>query len=366
MTTPLTLDDLCGRVAAAAETGTSLRLRGHGSKDFYGGPLCGEVLALADYRGVVAYEPTELYVTARCGTPLAELEALLAEHGQMLAFEPPGFAEAATVGASVGGCVAAGLAGPRRQQAGSVRDFVLGVRMIDGRGQALAFGGQVMKNVAGHDVSRLLAGSMGTLGVIAEVSLKVLPRPVAEATLVFDLSQEEAIASLNRWGGEPLPLSASFWHDGRLTLRLSGAEAAVKAAATRLGGEGLADAGAFWRSVREQQHGAFRAPVLWRLALPTATPAELLGALPAPVAVEWGGGLRWLAGGLDDFDAYGVRQAVTAAGGYATLYRAPESLRCREDAFTPLPPAMLALHRRLKRAFDPKGIFNPGRLYAEL
>jgi len=367
MTAPVSLNELADRIQAAAATGTTLRLRGHGSKDFYGGMLSGEVLEVAGYRGVVAYEPTELYVTARCGTPLSEIEALVAERGQMLAFEPPRFAGAtAPAGATLGGCVAAGLAGPRRQQAGGVRDFILGAKLVDGRGQVLNFGGQVMKNVAGYDVSRLLAGSLGTLGLIAEVSLKVLPRPVAEATLVFDIDQEGAIAALNRWGGQPLPISASFWHGGQLFIRLSGARAAVAAAQAALGGTVVEAAGSFWESVREQRHPAFAAPVLWRLALPTATPVSLLAALPEPVAVEWGGGLRWLAGAEGAFDAQAIRRAVGAVGGHATLFRAPESLRCRVDACTPLAPALAALHRRLKQAFDPRGIFNPGRLYAEL
>ena len=346
------LDDIVGTIRSAAAERRPLRIRGAGSKDFYGGMLAGDALDVAGYRGIVAYEPTELYLTARCGTPLAEVEALLAENGQMLAFEPPHFGAA-----TVGGCVAAGLCGPRRQQAGAVRDFMLGVKLVDGAARVLDFGGQVMKNVAGYDVSRLLAGSLGTLGVLAEVTLKVLPRPVAERTLVFALDEAEAIACLNAWGGKPLPISASFWHEGKLSLRLSGAAAAVEAAAGRLGGSAMDGAESFWTSVREQTHPAFNTPLLWRLALPTrAAPPGLDGLR----AIEWGGGLRWYAG---EHDA--VRGAAARAGGHAVLYRAPESLRCREGAFAPLAPAMLALHRRLKKTFDPQGILNPGRLYAE-
>ena len=351
---PAELDELAGRIREAAANRAPLRIRGGGSKDFYGGMLAGDVLDVSVYRGVVAYEPTELYVTARCGTPLAEVEALLAENGQMLAFEPPRFG-----GATVGGCVAAGLAGPRRQQAGAVRDFVLGVKLVDGTGQALDFGGQVMKNVAGYDVSRLLAGSLGTLGLLAEVSLKVLPRPVAETTLAFELAEAEAVNVLNRWGGRPLPISASFWFDGLLAIRLSGAGAAVEAATRQLGGAPLHDGDGFWRSIREQEHVAFAGDVLWRLALPTT--AAPLG-LPGLGAIEWGGGLRWLS---TDAGAEAVRGAAAQAGGHAVLYRAPESLRCREGTFAPLDPALLALHRRLKKGFDPRGILNPGRLYAE-
>lgn len=352
----MTLDQLVAAIRSAHDSHTPLRIRGAGSKDFYGGMLAGEVLDVSGYRGIVAYEPTELYITARCGTPLAEIEAVLADKGQMLAFEPPRFA-----GATVGGCVAAGLSGPRRQQAGAVRDFVLGVKLIDGSGRMLDFGGQVMKNVAGYDVSRLLAGSLGTLGVLAEITLKVLPQPVAEQTLVFDMNEAEAINRLNQWGGQPLPISASFWHDGRLWLRLSGARAAVEAACDKLGGSVAVDAEKHWISVREQTHPAFSTPVLWRLALPSTAPSPGLDNLRA---IEWGGALRWYAGEPGErHDA--VRGAAARLGGHAVLYRAPESLRCLEGAFAPLAPALLALHRRLKKSFDPRGILNPGRLYAE-
>lgn len=349
------LDDLRAVILDAHDKAAPLRIRGAGSKDFYGGMLAGEVFDVADFRGIVAYEPSELYITARCGTPLAEIEATLAGRGQMLAFEPPHFA-----GATVGGCVAAGLAGPRRQQAGAVRDFVLGAKIIDGSGQVLGFGGQVMKNVAGYDVSRLLAGSFGTLGVIAEVTLKVLPRPPAEATLRFYMGEEDAIERLNAWGAQPLPISASFWAAGQLFLRLSGAFAAVEAAIRKLGGERVEAAGQHWQTVREQTHSAFFDAPLWRLSLPSTTASLAIDGLRA---IEWGGGQRWYAG---DFDAAVLRETARLAGGHAVLYRAPESLRCLEGAFAPLAPGLLALHRRVKNVFDPRGILNPGRLYAEL
>lgn len=346
------LDDIVSAIRAANERHTPLRIRAGGSKDFYGGMLSGEVLDVSGHRGIVAYEPTELYLTARCGTPLAEIEAILAEKGQMLACEPPHFG-----GATLGGCIAAGLSGPRRQQAGSVRDFVLGVQLVDGSGQVLNFGGQVMKNVAGYDVSRLVAGSLGTLGVIAEATLKVLPKPVAEETRVFELADTEALLRLNRWGAQPLPVSASFWHDGRLWLRLSGAGAAVESAGRKLGGELAADAQDHWHSVREQTHPAFAGQPLWRLALPTTAEDPELDGLRA---IEWGGAQRWYAG-----EPAAIRSVAAQMGGHAVLYRAPESLRCREGAFAPLSPALLALHRRLKKSFDPQGILNPGRMYAE-
>ncbi len=362
---PTTLDALRDAVATAASERAPLRVRGGGSKDFYGGMLAGQVLDTGGYCGVVAYEPTELYVTARCGTRLAEVESVLAERGQMLAFEPPaqfgcGLPENPGESvATVGGAVAAGLAGPRRQQVGGVRDFILGVKLVDGSGRVLEFGGQVMKNVAGYDVSRLMAGSMGTLGLIAEVTLKVLPRPQRELSLAFEMGEAAALGALGRWAGQPLPLSASFWHEGRLVLRLSGAEPAVLAARARLGGEALADGG-FWPSVREQRHPAYAGEILWRLALPKTTPP--LG-LAKSGPFEWGGGQRWLSG---EIDPGAVRAAAAEAGGHAVLFRAPESLRCRVGAFAVPAPAVLELHRRVKRVFDPSGIFNPGRLYAEL
>ena len=244
----IVIEQWAGRVRAAAADGMPLRLRGGGSKDFYGQPPHGEILDTRAYSGIVAYEPTELVVTVRCGTPLAELEAVLAEKGQSLPFEPPHFGRDATLG----GCVAAGLSGPRRAQAGALRDFVLGVKILDGHADVLNFGGQVMKNVAGYDVPRLMAGSLGTLGLILEVSLKVLPFAVAERTLCFELPQEQALMLLNRWGGQPLPISASAWVDNLLGVRLSGAAAAVDAATHKLGGQLLAEdeSAAFWLGLR--------------------------------------------------------------------------------------------------------------------
>jgi len=344
------------RIREAADRRAPLRLRGGGSKDFYGGEPRGEVLDTRAHAGIVEYEPTELVVTARCGTPLAELEALLAAGGQMLPFEPPHFGPAATLG----GCVAAGLSGPRRAAAGAVRDFVLGARLVDGRGRELAFGGRVMKNVAGYDVSRLLAGSLGVLGLILEVSLKVLPRPSAEASLRLELPQARAIEQLNRWAGTPLPVSASAWHDGEVTLRLSGAEPAVRAAARTLGGEALAEDAAerFWAGVREQTDAFFAGDApLWRLSLPSSAPPL---ELPEEPLIEWGGALRWL---RTRAPASAVREAAARAGGHATLFRGGDRAA---GVFTPLAPAAARLHRELKAVFDPAGIFNPGRLYPEL
>jgi glycolate oxidase FAD binding subunit len=328
-----------------------LRIRGGGSKDFYGQEPRGDILETRGHSGIVEYEPTELVITAKCGTPLAEVQGALAEKRQFLAFEPPAFGDA-----TIGGVVAAGLSGPRRAAVGAVRDFVLGVKLLDGEGRLLAFGGQVMKNVAGYDVSRLMAGSFGTLGLIAEVSLKVLPLPVAERTLRFELPQDEALKRMNRWAGQPLPVSASCWHDGALMLRLSGARAAVDAATATLGGE-TADGAAFWDELREQRHEFFSSEAsLWRLSLPSVAPAI---ALPGPTLIEWGGAQRWLRGG----EAGAVRAAAANVGGHAVLFRGGDKTG---GVFQPLDPVTARLHRELKRAFDPHGVFNPGRLYPDL
>ena len=347
------------QIADAAANGLHLRIRGSGSKDFYGEQAAFDaVLHTRDYAGIVDYDPAELVLTARCGTRLADIAAALDECGQMLAFEPPFFGAHATVG----GCVAAGLAGPRRAQAGAVKDFVLGAQLLDGRGQCLNFGGRVMKNVAGYDVSRLLAGSLGTLGLITEVSLKVLPQPPAQATLQFHLPQAAAIEKLNAWHGQPLPLSGSLWTQGVLSLRLGGAAAAVSAACAALGGELLppGEAAMLWYGVREQTLPFFSdlaaGERLWRLSLPdTCAPLALKGA----VLLEWGGGQRWY---RTDADAAPIRAAAQKAGGHATLFRGAP--RQGETVFTPLPTALMSIHRRLKHTFDPHNVFNLGRMYA--
>ena len=350
----MSLEDFQERIRDAAARRAPLCLRGGGTKDFYGHEPRGEVLDTRAYAGIVSYEPTELVITARCGTPLREVQETLAASGQWLPFEPPHFGEAATFG----GCLAAGLAGPRRAAVGPVRDFVLGARIVDGRGRALTFGGQVMKNVAGYDVARLVAGSLGTLALIAEASVKVLPRPAAEHTVRLELDEARALAAMNRWAAEPLPISATAWQAGRLAVRLSGAAAAVRSAAGRIGGEPL-DAGAaerFWRELREHTDAFFAdAEPLWRIAVPSTAPA-----LGGRQLIEWGGGLRWLKG---ENDAGALRQAVARAGGHATLFRAADK---SAGVFSPLEPVVARLHRELKAAFDPERVLNPGRMYPEL
>ena len=347
------LQDFRDRILAANADHRPLCLRGSGSKEWYGQAVQGDALDTRAYSGIVSYESTELVITVRCGTTIKEVEAALAEKQQMLAFEPPHFGELSTIG----GMVATGLSGPRRQNAGAVRDFMLGAVLMNGKGEVLHFGGQVMKNVAGYDVSRLLAGSLGTLGLILEVSLKVLPRPFAETTLQFELPQEAAIRQLNEWGGQPLPISASVWHDGVLTIRLSGSEAGVQSGQQKLGGEVMDDAPDFWAAIREQTHAFFNADApLWRLSLPTVAPPLTL---PGAQLIEWGGAQRWL---ITSAGASEIRTAASKAGGHAALLRGGDK---SAGVFHPLAAPLMRIHRQLKTEFDPAGIFNPGRMYPE-
>jgi glycolate oxidase FAD binding subunit len=363
------LNALVEQVRAAQATGTALDIRGHGSKTFYGGPVAGEPLDVGALRGVSSYEPTELVVTARAGTPIDELESALAEEGQCLPFEPPRFAGSALGKGTVGGLVAAGLAGPARASSGGVRDYVLGATLLNGRAEVLSFGGQVMKNVAGYDISRLLAGSLGVLGVILEVSLKVLPLAPATATLRFELAEAAALRQLNAWGGQPLPINASAWWDGMLLVRLRGARAAVDAAILSLGGERIDDAMAdpFWEGLRDQGDEFFArarqaidsgsGAALWRLSVPqTAAPLKLAG----EQLIEWGGAQRWWCSAAA---AATVREAAQRAGGHATLFRGGDK---SAGVFAPLPAPLARIHSGLKREFDPAGVFNPGRLYPDL
>jgi glycolate oxidase FAD binding subunit len=332
-----------------------LEIVGGGSKRFYGRLPEGQVLDLSGHGGIIAYEPAELMLMARSGTPLVEIEAALAESGQMLAFEPPRFAAAATLG----GTVACGLSGPRRPYVGAVRDHVLGVKCINGKGELLSFGGQVVKNVAGFDLFRLMAGALGTLGVLLELSVKVMPVAHAEQTLSLDVPAAMAIGVMNEWAGQPLPLSAAC-HDGeRLFVRLSGASTAVEAARRCIGGEQCADGNAFWESVRELRHPFFGASPLplWRLSVPSAAP-------PLPLAeaclLDWGGAQRWITSAEP---AASIRQAAAAVGGHATLFRGGDRTG---EVFHPLPDGLSEMHRRLKLAFDPERILNRGRLFRDL
>ena len=378
------LNALSERIRDAAAHHTPLRIRGGASKDFYGETLQGEVLDTRAYSGITSDEPSELVVTVRAGTPLAELEAALTEKNQCLAFEPPRFSSSLGMdGGTCGGMVAAGLSGPARASVGSLRDYVLGVKLINGRAEHLTFGGQVIKNVAGYDVSRLMAGAMGTLGLLTEISLKVLPVAPAEATLVFQMDQASALTQLHRWGAQPLPLNASCWvcDDSApnapqlLFVRLRGAVAAVASASIKM----LADvpgrhmdptqATADWTACRDLTLPFFKAPpnapeplALWRLSLPPTAP-ELT--LPWPQLVEWHGGQRWL--WAPESAMAQLRQAAASAGGSATIFiAASATFQGARGRFDVLNPALAQIHHRLKAEFDPAGIFNPGRMYRNI
>ena len=387
------------QIRAAAASGSRLRIRGGGSKDFYGRALEGDILDTTPLNGVVSYEPSELVITAFAGTPLAELEALLLAQGQCLPFEPPHFSlhstpppsgggtlhdgAAPVSAATVGGMVASGLSGPARASVGAVRDFVLGVKLINGKGEHLTFGGQVIKNVAGYDVSRLMVGAMGTLGLLTEVSLKVLPIAPGEATLKFEMTQAQALEKLNTWGGQPLPLNASCWvnenpkcenstKDGKGTLyvRLRGAIAAVDSACMRLGGERQQDlqSAADWALCRDQQLPWFKDRTaeqdLWRLSVPQSTGVL---ALPDSPLIEWHGGLRWVrADSKDKAQGQRLRELARSVGGHATLFTAASADNMlTKTAFDTLKPPLDRIHRELKREFDPQGVFNPYRMHAD-
>jgi glycolate oxidase FAD binding subunit len=349
---------LVEQVRDASARKAPLNIVGGDTKAFYGNPVVGELLSTRTLSGISDYAPTELVITVRAGTPLADVEEALAERGQYLAFEPPRFAP----GGTVGGMVAAGLSGPSRAAAGAARDHVLGASLLNGRGEVLSFGGQVMKNVAGYDVSRLLVGSLGTLGVILEVSLRAVPRPVASCTLRFEMDEAQAVLQINRWGGQPLPINASAWLDGRLWLRLAGARAAVHAAAHALGGEVIAPADEPWRDLRDHRHAYFNAAwaaleqgaSLWRVSVAATTPPLQL---PGRTLIEWGGAQRWL---VTDASAEAIRESARASGGHATLFRGHgDGVR----VFAPLSQPVARIHDRLKKAFDPDRLFNRGRLH---
>lgn len=358
----LPLEALIDKVQTARSLKAPLQIRGGGTKDFYGEEPKGEALHTTALTGISNYSPSELVVTVRAGTPLSVLESTLARRGQSLPFEPPRFLP----GGTVGGMVAAGLAGPARAAVGGIRDYVLGATILNGRAEVLSFGGRVMKNVAGYDVARAYAGSMGVLGVILEVSLKVMPVPPATCTLRFELGQAAALKQLRAWGRRPLPINASAWWDGILVLRLAGAHAAVKAAVTELGGEVVEEAMAnsFWCGLRDQQDeffdGARRAvaagATLWRLSVPQKAPPL---ALSGEQLIEWGGAQRWV---VTTAPATVLRDKATQVGGHATVFRGDK----RAGAMAPLPPVQLRIQRELKEAFDPERLFNPGRLYPDL
>lgn len=347
------------RVRDAQAHARPLVIRGGNTKAFYGGTRAPtDEVDMRAYSGIIDYQPRELVLTVKAGTPIHEIDAALDAQGQMLAFEPPQY----DLGATIGGVIASGLSGPRRAYVGAVRDFVLGTRIINGKGEDLRFGGRVIKNVAGYDVSRLMAGAMGTLGILIDVSLKVLPKSVSEVTLRFAFDQAQALQKFNEWAGQPIPLSGTAWQYGVAHLRLSGTQAGVTTAVQRLGGEQIdADAARkFWTSLRDQQHAYFGGDdTLWRLSVPATTPPINVTGADAPL-IEWGGALRWLRGPLD---AAALRAQIAALGGHVTIMRRGHGgSDAAHPAFHPLEGKLAELNRNLKLAFDPANILNRGRL----
>ncbi|MDE2423560.1 MAG: glycolate oxidase subunit GlcE [Betaproteobacteria bacterium] len=342
------IEEISGFIKDCAERQRTIGIKGSSSKAFWVAPVADEALVMTHYQGIIDYEPSELVMTVKAGTSLLEVMNTLDKEGQVLPFEPPVFNHAGTIG----GMVASGLSGPRRAYAGSLRDYVLGVRLIDGLGQDLHFGGRVIKNVAGFDVSRLMAGALGSLGVISEVSLKVMPKPQYEKTISLTMSESQAIHTMNELASKPYPLSATSYAQGELRIRLSGAEVAVKSAHAEIGGELLEDAEPWWQSIRNQSASCFDSQKpLWRLSVKsTAKPLGLSG----QCLIEWGGALRWI---NSEHTPSQIFKVAEEARGHAQLFRKGNP---NKPLSSPLSAALIPIHQRLKNNFDPKGIFNPG------
>lgn len=349
--------ELQDRVRAAVNDKQMLKIIGGNSKHFYGNPDIvnssrTEIIETRIHQGVITYEPTELVITVRAGTPLKDIEALLRNNNQMLPFEPPHFGEHATIG----GVVATGLSGPRRPFTGSVRDYILGLKMINGKGDVMSFGGQVMKNVAGYDVSRLMVGALGTLGLLLEISIKVLPLPQTEITQRISMSQQDALKTMHRLNQTPMPLSGLSYVDEQLYVRLSGAQSAVTSAKNKVGGDSVVHAENFWQQLNEQTHPFFsEAKPLWRLSVPFTAEIDS----EEKSFIDWAGALYWL---HSNRDAKEIQQLARIAGGSASLFKADNN----DERFMPLQTKIKQLQLNLKMKFDPYGIFNFGRLYSDL
>ena len=347
--------ELRERVSEAFTRNQQLVIQGNNTRHFYGRDTRGEIIRTTDCTGIVDYEPTELVLTARAGTTVTEVERTLAEQGQCLAFDPPRFGP----GSTLGGMVASGLSGPARPYSGSCRDYILGMKCLNGEGRILTFGGQVMKNVAGYDVSRLMTGALGTLGILLEISIKVMPGPERTITVSRTAGFDEAIREMNQLATRPLPITASSSDGNRLFVRLAGKQAAVDNAIRQLEDYELIEVDDYWTNLRDHRHEFFldQETSLWRLSLPSMTPALELG---GDWYIEWGGALRWL---KTAETAEKIRAITAGHGGHATLFRRHSDV---DEIFHPLSPPVLALHQRLKNAFDPGHILNIGRMYREL
>lgn len=346
--------ELQNQVNQAIADKTPLSISAGNSKNFYGHQVVGTPLDVSRHSGIINYEPTELVITVRAGSNLKQIEQTLASDKQMFAFEPPAYADTATIG----GTIACNLSGPRRPFSGAARDFVLGCKIINGKGEILHFGGEVMKNVAGYDVSRLMCGAMGTLGVLLELSIKVLPKPDTELTLIHEMTINESLDKIHQLKRSALPISATGFDGNNLYIRLSGSRGAVSAAAKLIGGDEVEQGDDYWLKLKEQQLAYFKKQSnLWRLSLKSNTPVLNLS---GRTLYEWNGAQRWL---ISDENETVIRDAVAKQGGHAICYYQHNT---PDHVFHPLQPGLLKLHQRIKHAFDPSGIFNPGKMYTEI
>lgn len=346
------------QIISASKSKKTLRIEGANSKYFLGNASSGEIVSTQEHNGIISYDASELVITVRSGTPLTKIKEALTENNQMLAFEPPSYDD----GATIGGTIACNLSGPARPYYGAARDFVLGSKIINGKGEILEFGGQVMKNVAGYDASRLMSGAYGTLGLILNISLKVLPIPQSEITLKIELSPEHAIKTINQLSGSNLPISASCYLNNHLYIRLSSSTKNTKASAdsicNTLNAQEIENSIVFWQAIREQEHEFFKTDqALWRLSIP-ATSQPL--AIEGEQLIEWGGACRWI---KTNTSAEKIREQITPVGGHATAYR---NIPNNTDCFQAIDKNLMLLHTRLKESFDPHGILNPDRLYKGL
>ena len=348
-------DRLVESVRSAHENSEPLRIRGSGSKFFYGRPIVGTVLDVSKHQGITSYEPSEMVLTARAGTTLREITQALSDSHQSLGFEPPWFGDRATLG----GTIACGLSGPRRPFAGSARDFVLGVKCITGTGEFMAFGGQVIKNVAGYDVSRLMVGAMGTLGVLCEISIRVLPKHEVEVTRLLELDEDAALTKMADLPLNPYPLSGLSYSNGVLRVRLSGTENGTMSAGKVIGGEEDPQGSEYWRQLREQELNFFnRNQTLWRVSVPPTAPAF---GLSSDCVIDWGGALRWVYTDKSEKEAFEIARNMN---GHAILFRGDEHYQ--GERFSKLPQKLSDIHSGLKTSFDPSGILNSGIMYEDL
>ena len=344
---------LIERVLDAGNRSEPIRVRGGNSKEFLGRSLTGSSVDTSAHTGVVQYEPDELVLTVRSGTTLDEINDVLGEHKQMLGFEPPRY----TAQSTIGGTFACNLSGPARPWRGSVRDAVLGLRLINGRGEHLRFGGRVIKNVAGFDASRLQAGAFGTLGIITEISLRVLPAPEASVTLARELDVRASLRYMNELAGTSVPLTGACWANGIQYIRLEGSTAGVAAATRQIGGDRTDFT--VWKTLRDpdaQLFGGASAGSLWRFSVSSTSESIL----PNDVVIDWAGALRYVRA---EADLDEMSRLAAKAGGHVMRI----SHNSDEREFLQQPePAVRKLHERLKLAFDPGRILNPGRLYGWL